>query len=365
MIINILLSKNFFNDHCTYSFVFPIFRSINLIKEGGAKINFFYSYKKDIFDCDTLIIDSRYCGRKTNKEKFINVLKKNKTKKIKIIFADTADNSGQIKTEYLSFVDVYWKGQILKNKKEYMKSHYGGRLFTHYYNNRFKIKDSNKQFNQPIKDKKMLKKIKVCWNMGLCDYGRYSHVKQKLFSIFKSNIFINNTKSFLYTDSNRKYNISCRIGSIYGRQTVEFQRKKIEILLKKYTDTYKIPRFKYLDEMKNSKSVISPFGWGELCPRDFETFINGGILIKPAMNFFETWPNWYVSKDDLSNKESHTYLSFKWDLSNLENIIQSVIRKYKDFKYIAKQGQKIYMLYTKEENSKIIFAKRFLELIKN
>ena len=365
MKVNILLSSNFFNDHCSYSFVFPILRSLNLINDGGAEIKFFYSYKKNIFDGDILIIDSRFSGKQENTLQFIDNLQKNKTKELKIIFADTADNSGQIKTDFLSFVDIYWKGQILKNKNEYMNLHYGGRLFTHYYNKTYKIKDVNEQCSDPIKDKKLLKKIKVCWNMGLCDHGTYSHIKQKLFSIFRSSIFISNTNSFLYADYHKKYNLSCRIETNYGRQTVEFQRKRIKILLKKYTNTYKISRFKYLNEMKKSKCVISPFGWGELCPRDFETFLNGGILIKPKMDFFETWPNWYVSKENTSNKKLHTYLSFKWDLSNLENIIHSVIKKYQDLKYIAKQGQEVYMLYTKGENSKEIFAKRFLKLIKN
>ena len=195
MKVNILLSSNFFGDHCSYSFAFPILRSLNLIKDGGVKINFFYSYKKNIFDGDILIIDSRFSGKQESTIQFIENLKKNKTKELKIIFADTADNSGQIKTEFLPFVDTYWKGQILKNKDEYMKPHYGGRFFTDYYNKKNGIKDSNEQFSKPIKNKRLLKKIKVCWNMGLCDHGKYSHIKQKMFSIFKSRIFISNSNS--------------------------------------------------------------------------------------------------------------------------------------------------------------------------
>ena len=159
--------------------------------------------------------------------------------------------------------------------------------------------------------------------------------------------------------------MSCRIGDKYDRETVQFQRKKIKTLIEHRTNTFKIGRFKYLNEMQNSKCVISPFGWGELCPRDFEIFLCGGILIKPDMSFFDTWPNWYISKKDVDNTDFHTYLSFKWDLSDLEKIFQSVIKKYAQFKHIAKQGQKTYMMYTKGESSKIIFAKRFLELIKN
>ena len=365
MKVNILLSSNFFGDHCSYSFAFPILRSLNLIKDGGVKINFFYSYKKNIFDGDILIIDSRFSGKQESTIQFIENLKKNKTKELKIIFADTADNSGQIKTEFLPFVDTYWKGQILKNKDEYMKPHYGGRFFTDYYNKKNGIKDSNEQFSKPIKNKRLLKKIKVCWNMGLCDHGKYSHIKQKMFSIFKSRIFISNSNSASNNYDNRINNLSCRIGDKYDRETVQFQRKKIKTLIESHTDTFKIGRFKYLNEMQNSKCVISPFGWGELCPRDFETFLSGGILLKPNMSVFDTWPNWYVSKKDKDNTDFGTYLSFKWDFSDLEKILQSVTSKYTKFKHIAKQGQKTYMMYTKGESSKTIFAKSFLELIRN
>ena len=30
--------------------------------------------------------------------------------------------------------------------------------------------------------------------------------------------------------------------------------------------------------------MLSPFGWGEICYRDFEAALNGMLLIKPDMN---------------------------------------------------------------------------------
>ena len=105
MKINILLANNFFNDHCSYGFVYPIIKSINLIKESGIQINFIYSTKKNIFDCNILIIESRFCIG-IEKKKLINFLKENKNKKLKIIFADSNDSSGQIQKDFLSFVDL-------------------------------------------------------------------------------------------------------------------------------------------------------------------------------------------------------------------------------------------------------------------
>ena len=356
MKINILLSNNFFNNHCSYSFAYPIIKSIDLIKESGIQINFIYSTKKNIFDCNILIIESRFY-KGIEKKKFINYLKKNKNKKLKIIFADTADNSGQIQREFLTFADAYWKGQIIKDKKKYLKAHYGGRLFTDFYKKKFNIKDKKIQLSNPIKNINLLKKIKVCWNMGLCDHGSFAHIKQKLFSIFKSKFFINNSNNFFSPSIERKLNLSCRIGINYERETVQFQREKISNLLRNHTETSKISRFKYLNEIKNSKFVVSPFGWGEICPRDFETFFHGGVLIKPDMTIFDTWPNWYISKK--------TYLPINWDLKDFNNKIKFALNNYNKLKKIAINAQKNYLIYTTGKKSKVIFAKRFLKLIKN
>ena len=311
MKINILLSSNFFNDHCSYSFVYPIIKSIDLIKDSGIELNFVYSLNKNIFDCNILIIDSRFYGKIEKKKNFIEFINNNISKNIKLIFADTADNTGQIKTDFLYIADTYWKGQILKNKKEYMNHHYGGRLFTNYYYKEFNIIDKNKQVTEPVLNKKELNKIKVCWNMGLCDHGRFSHIKQKLFSIFKLKFLIRNSENYIKPDNTRSIDLTCRIGKVYGRKTVEFQRKKITSILKKNIETSKISRIKYLNEIKNSKFVISPFGWGELCPRDYETFLYGSVLIKPNMQTINTWPDWYIPQK--------TYLPFSWDISNLQN----------------------------------------------
>ena len=193
--------------------------------------------------------------------------------------------------------------------------------------------------------------------MGLCDHGKFSHIKQKFFSIFKNNFFINNTKSFFLPDKKRKLNISCRIGTKYERETVSFQRIKISKLLEKYITTTKLSRFKYLNELSNSKYSISPFGWGELCPRDFETFINGVVLIKPDMKTIDTWPNWYIP-----NK---TYLSFDWDLKNFITKLEFALDNYKQFKEIAINAQKRYLYYTQGKESQELFAKKFLELVKS
>ena len=119
----------------------------------------------------------------------------------------------------------------------------------------------------------------------------------------------------------------------------------------------KISRFKYLNEIKKSKISISPYGWGEICPRDFEIFLNGGILLKPEMKTIDTWPNWYIS-----NK---TYIPFSWDISNLKTKISYVLNNYSKLKKIAINSQKKYLYFTTRKKSKNIFVDRFIKLIKH
>ena len=121
MVINILIIRNYFDDHCSYCFIFPLVKLKNLFEDIGIKFNFFFDISKKIFDCDILLIESRFYDRLKSKENFINLLNYNSNKDTKKIFVDTADNSGQLKNDIFPFVDKYWKGQIL-NKKKIFKS---------------------------------------------------------------------------------------------------------------------------------------------------------------------------------------------------------------------------------------------------
>jgi spore maturation protein CgeB len=62
--------------------------------------------------------------------------------------------------------------------------------------------------------------------------------------------------------------------------------------------------------MIRSKICISPFGYGEICWRDFEAILCGCLLIKPDMSHVETNPDIFMA--------GQTYVPVKWDFSDLE-----------------------------------------------
>ena len=60
----------------------------------------------------------------------------------------------------------------------------------------------------------------------------------------------------------------------------------------------RIGRKNYLSELSKSKISVSPFGWGEIAYRDFETFLHKSILLKPSMSHISTWPKLYQENKD-------------------------------------------------------------------
>jgi hypothetical protein len=79
-----------------------------------------------------------------------------------------------------------------------------------------------------------------------------------------------------------------------------------------HAPTDRVARGQYLDEMLHSRIVVSPFGYGELCWRDFEAILCGALLVKPDTSHLRTMPDLLVPGE--------TYLPVAWDFSNLEAV---------------------------------------------
>ena len=133
MIVNVLTVKNFFFDHCSYGFVFPLFKSKKSFLEKKITFNFFKDFKNSFYECDIALIDGRYYLNLDLEKRpfFLEKIQKLKKSNNKIIFVDTADNAGQIKPEVFPFFDKFWKSQILKNKSDKAGSLYSG--IAHYH----------------------------------------------------------------------------------------------------------------------------------------------------------------------------------------------------------------------------------------
>ena len=119
--------------------------------------------------------------------------------------------------------------------------------------------------------------------------------------------------------------------------------------------TKRVPIKEYIKELMNSRTVCSPFGWGEICRRDFETFIYGGALIKPDMSHIDTFPQWYIPEE--------TYLPIRWDFSNFDELLEDLKDSNKDeyFRFIAHKGQDTFKSMMTTKRGKEIFVNHLLK----
>ncbi len=65
----------------------------------------------------------------------------------------------------------------------------------------------------------------------------------------------------------------------------------------------------YAQEMTQSRICLSPFGYGEICWRDFEAVAYGCLLFKPSMDHVESRPDIFQAFE--------TYVPVAWDFSDL------------------------------------------------
>jgi spore maturation protein CgeB len=98
---------------------------------------------------------------------------------------------------------------------------------------------------------------------------------------------------------------------------------------------------RYLLELLTSKIVLSPFGWGEVCIRDYEAVACGALLMKPDMTHVSTQPDIF--------KANETYVPLKWDFSDLDEKVDYYISHPDEARRIALAGQRYLLTYFKQK----------------
>ena len=82
-----------------------------------------------------------------------------------------------------------------------------------------------------------------------------------------------------------------------------------------------LPLGEYWKTMYLSRAVVSPWGWGESCHRDYEAMLLGAVLVKPTMDHVDCWPQVY--------EPEVTYVKCATDFSDISEIIARIGKDWK------------------------------------
>ncbi|MFW9898242.1 MAG: hypothetical protein ACFFDO_03160 [Candidatus Thorarchaeota archaeon] len=344
---------------------FPVWYNRKLLKNMGIQIrflNFFnFKYKKlrKIVGLDNRIIGNigkNYDSvRVTTQKAIIPILKKLRKKIEYLIYFDNGDGTGHTQFEVLPYVDRYLKKQILKDRSLYLQFLYKKRLFTDFYKKKYNLKPEGTTTKLHPINSKYEHKVGLSWNFAYRDYRPSNEINKIFYGFYRIPYLKYSTPS-----KNRKLLFSANYSIKTGSNLIDFQRKELFKFLKR---NYKmnqnisigrIPKKIYLKTQKNSKAIFSPYGWGELCYRDFEVFISGAALLKPDMDHLETWPNLY--------KKYKTYIPISWEIEEWDTQIPKILTDEDLLLDVAKNGQNLYKSLWTEQGRKI-FCERFISMV--
>ena len=343
---------------------FPVWYNLKNLENKGIKINFlnYLSLKRNfskIVGFDSRIINNlilKYGSvSNTLNNGIIPLLRKLKNRVDYLIYFDNADSTGQFHSEVLPYVDIYFKKQLLKDRSLYTKYLFGKRLFTDFYARNYNLCNKSEYKIGDEYISKFKNKIALSWNFALKDY-RYSNVLTR----FLYGFMRKNNLKFYKPSIDRKLILAANFTIKSSYELIYFQRNRLLKILKDRYESNpnvslgKIPKKNYLVTMRSSKAVVSPYGWGEVCYRDFETFIAGAALIKPDMDHLDTWPNLY--------KKDETYISIPWKIEEWSNSFSEILSDEKKLLDVAKKGQDSYKkIWTEEGNE--AFCNHFIKMI--
>lgn len=329
--------------------------------ENDLKIEIYFDHKDNrLKGADYLLLHSRYFAdgwqnihtrSSQNEDELKTYLLEMKSTVGKVIWFDAADSTGSSDFPIISLVDVFMKKQRLKNIDYYTSTEQKDiRIWLN------SIPEEERTTFAPC-PVDQLHKIKLGWNIGFNDYRYFGYKMSRLSNYLSYKLYPTQLSA---ADKIRKYDLAFR-GTIHkdkgDKNMISYQRNHVLGLFEKLNLNIasggNVSRAKYWKELRDSKLSISPFGWGEICYRDFETFIAGSVLIKPLMDHMETFPNVFV--------ENETYVPVSWSLAELEDKLVDIAGHYEDYRPIAKNAQEKYFNLINDAQSFINNFKQNIE----
>ena len=326
MLINVISGNlRYFNS---FALVCPFIQHKTLLRSAGIKTKVFSKLDPRVTDCDILIIDSKFFRElwKHGPDQPLSQISALSGGSHKTLWFNTGDSTGLIQKPVVDIVDRYYKNQLLRDRSAYEKSFYGGRIFTDYYHTYHSISDPDPYWSSPLSTNQ-ISKLRVSWNLGLHPFvqptaNRIASVFPKLTKLLLTirRTAGNSPPPF----TSRRSVATARMNITYDRPSVAFQRQKVSSAMNRLgIHTSRVSSRDYSQELFDSRFAISPFGWGEVCIRDFEAILSGCALVKPDMSHVDTWPNIYL--------ENETYIPFSWDVDCLDEWFDNFFSEGRDY----------------------------------
>lgn len=238
----------------------------------------------------------------------------------------------------LPYVDLLYHKALFRDRSLYKRPIEGKELYSEYFRRHFGVVDPPGNARAVARDDAELAKLRLSWNVGVGDFPR-AKFRQRAGVAFARAFGPRLAKLFYAPGTSplelpplpargpalraRSIDLHARLG-MNGTPSLIEQRKQLLDRLEQLRSRFNVAtgpvaQRLYNRELLESRLVLSPFGWGEVCLRDFEAVRAGAVLVKPDMAHLETWPDIFEA--------GRTYLPIAWDGSDLPEVVENVLSR--------------------------------------
>ena len=220
----------------------------------------------------------------------------------RLFYFDGDDDLNVQRSDLLALADRYVKKHAYRNRVDYAVARIGKSNLTDYV-----AREHGRSFAEdeipstPALDPALIDRIAVGWNIGLDD--KIADLAARLPPPSPTPRPVDVCSRAVTTPDNWIYPLRHPVA-----QVLESMAGRFKVLV----PHGRVSQDEYYDEMQRSTICVSPFGYGELCWRDFEAILCGCLLIKPDMSHIETAPDIFVA--------GVTYAPVRWDYADLPEV---------------------------------------------
>lgn len=231
---------------------------------------------------------------------------------LETLFADIHSRNSEARTVYFDWfapldlrmaekvnphVDLYVKRQLFRDPRAYHASTLGDTNLVDYYSKLYNLEDEERHFHVPADFFH-----KLLLGPGLLT-GSY------LLNAFDAGKNLSQPKTI---DLHARF--SCSGTPWYSAMRSDALQACKQLPAAQVVCGSGVSRKEFLTELAQSKMCFSPFGYGEVCWRDYEAALYGALLLKPDMSHLQTNPDIFV-KDE-------TYVALSWDFSDFQDVVE-------------------------------------------